>query len=157
LNYALVFRTSTAAELQATGTTNRFVMEKHRLLLEKLLGTRVMIDGATDLVVRGRKVSGNAQRRRANAILFHGTFLLNAPVELMGEYLKMPSRVPAYRGGRPHEEFVANLRIDREVLKAEMSRLWRADRRANQWSEAAVAVERLVRTKYSQREWNMKF
>ncbi|NLH71898.1 MAG: lipoate--protein ligase family protein [Verrucomicrobia bacterium] len=155
LNYALVLRTSTAAELQTTGTTNRYVMEKHRFLLEKLLGAKVAIDGVTDLVVRGRKVSGNAQRRRANAVLFHGTFLLNAPVELMGKYLRMPSRSPAYRDGRPHEEFVANLGIDCEVLKAEISRLWKADQRANQWPE--VAVERLVRTKYSLREWNLRF
>lgn len=155
LNYALVLRTSTAPELRTTGTTNRFVMERHRFLLENLLGVRVTIDGVTDLVVHGRKVSGNAQRRRANAILFHGTFLLNAPVNLMGKYLKMPSRAPAYRDGRPHEEFVANLGIDGEVLKAEMRRLWKADRRADHWPE--VAVERLVQTKYSLQEWNLKF
>jgi len=155
LNYALVLRTSTAPELQTTGTTNRFVMEKHRSLLENLLGVRVTIDGVTDLVVHGRKVSGNAQRRRANAILFHGTFLLNAPVNLMEKYLRMPSRAPAYRDGRPHQEFVANLGIDREVLKAEIRRLWKADRQVDHWPK--VEVERLVQTKYLLSEWNLKF
>ena len=44
-----------------------------------------------DIVVAGKKISGNAQTRRDKAILQHGTVLLEVDVEKMFSMLKVPS------------------------------------------------------------------
>jgi lipoate-protein ligase A len=43
-----------------------------------------------NLVVAGRKISGNAQARKRGVILQHGTMLLDCDLEVMGEVLKIP-------------------------------------------------------------------
>jgi lipoate-protein ligase A len=43
-----------------------------------------------DIVVNGKKISGNAQIRRRGVILHHGTLLLKADYKLMTEVLKIP-------------------------------------------------------------------
>ena len=44
-----------------------------------------------DLIVDGKKVSGNAQTRKSGVILQHGTILLNVDVEKMFELLLIPN------------------------------------------------------------------
>jgi lipoate-protein ligase A len=43
-----------------------------------------------NVVVDGRKISGNAQARRRGVILQHGTLLLDCDLKVMAEVLKMP-------------------------------------------------------------------
>jgi lipoate-protein ligase A len=62
--------------------------------------------GISDLSVDGRKISGNAERFKTNAVLHHGTLLLASEIERMERYLKTPPNRP----GVPHREFVAGLR-----------------------------------------------
>ena len=51
-------------------------MTTNRDALGQALGQAVEIEGHTDLAIDGVKFSGNAQRRRRDALLFHGTILL---------------------------------------------------------------------------------
>lgn len=44
-----------------------------------------------DLIVNGRKFSGNAQTRRGGVLLQHGTILLSVDVDRMFDLLKVPS------------------------------------------------------------------
>jgi len=67
------------------------------------------IQGQSDLVYRGRKVSGNAQRRTATTLLHHGTLLYGFDPALAARYLLEPTRQPDYRRRRPHTEFLGNL------------------------------------------------
>jgi lipoate-protein ligase A len=67
------------------------------------------IRGFSDLAIGERKVSGNAQRRGARALLHHGTLLCGLDARLMERYLKPPDRQPDYRHSRAHAEFVGNL------------------------------------------------
>jgi lipoate-protein ligase A len=41
--------------------------------------------------VGNRKFSGNAQRRKRDFLIFHGTFLLNFDLQLIAKYLCRPS------------------------------------------------------------------
>ncbi len=86
----------------------------------------VQIQGHTDLTRDGLKFSGNAQRRRRNFILFHGTFLLNFDLALIGELLPMPSRQPCYRDARTHEQFLTNLPLSAPAVKAALRQAWGA-------------------------------
>jgi len=62
--------------------------------------------GISDLSVKGRKISGNAERFKSNAVLHHGTLLLTSEVERMARYL----RIPPNRPNVSHRNFVAGLR-----------------------------------------------
>jgi len=61
-----------------------------------LLGLkRIGVDGSfaplNDLIVDGKKFSGNAQTRRGGVLLQHGTILLSVDVDRMFDLLKVPS------------------------------------------------------------------
>ena len=74
----------------------------------------IAIRGHTDLAIGGRKFSGNSQRRRKHFLLFHGTFLLNFDLALIGELLRMPSKEPDYRESRKHADFLTNINVSAE-------------------------------------------
>ncbi|MCD6157231.1 MAG: lipoate--protein ligase family protein [Euryarchaeota archaeon] len=55
----------------------------------KNLGINAKKEGVNDIVVRRRKISGNAQARRDNRVLQHGTVLVDLDRELMDKVLKV--------------------------------------------------------------------
>lgn len=70
--------------------------ESYRLLclglLEglKRLGIDAVFSGINDILAGGKKVSGNAQTRRAGCLLQHGTVILDNNVDVMFEVLRVP-------------------------------------------------------------------
>lgn len=78
------------------------------------------IDGGTDLVLDGRKVSGNAQRRGRRALIHHGTLLYGFDSSLAARYLKEPDRRPAYRAARRHTEFMGHLPLSPDSLRTSL-------------------------------------
>ena len=54
-----------------------------------------------------KKVSGTAQARRGNALLWHGTLLIDTPIDKIKRYLPIPPDRP----GIPHEDYVSNLKM----------------------------------------------
>jgi len=155
LSYALVLRNEQAAELKGISETNHFVMGRHREAISLLVGRPVEVNGHTDLAIGGRKFSGNAQRRKRCCLLFHGTFLLQADLDLIAELLPMPSQQPDYRGGRAHADFLTNLSVPAEDLKAALRQAWQADEPMAMWPRQAVA--RLVEERYARPEWIGRF
>ncbi len=155
LNYALVLRIDAGSALAWSSKTNAHVMERHRAALERLLDLPVTREGATDLAVGGRKVSGNSQRRRQRALLFHGSFLLDMDISIVRRYLPLPTRAPDYRAGRPHETFLTNLSIEAEELKQALRLAWGAWDVAFDWPRAETKA--LVRSTYSLDLWNLKW
>jgi lipoate-protein ligase A len=75
-----------------------------------------------DLAVAGRKVSGNAQRRGRRALIHHGTLLYDFDPQLAARYLREPGRQPAYRARRPHAEFIGNLPLGADTVRARLER-----------------------------------
>ena len=150
LNYNLTLPIT--EETASITDTNCFVMRRNRDALRKALGREVEIKGHTDLAIGGVKFSGNAQRRKSKALVFHGCFLLNFDLELMAAALAHPSKEPDYRAGRAHGEFVTNLGVGAEVVKAVLREAWSATE-----TRSAPDIERLVRERYANRAWNEKF
>ena len=101
------------------------------------------------------KFAGNSQRRRKYFLLFHGTILLNCDLSLISELLRMPSLQPDYRANRAHADFVTNLNVPAEVVKTALAREWQAE--AVVPDPPLEEIKKLVREKYSSREWNFKF
>jgi len=131
LNYGVVLRFEDRPELGTITDTNRFVLQRLARALSPLLGDPVGIQGHTDLVRRGpngvaHKFSGNAQRRMRQAVLFHGTLLLDLDLSLLTTLLPAPSWEPPYRDGRPHGAFVVNTGMDRGAVRAALAHEWGA-------------------------------
>jgi len=120
-----------------------------------LLGSPVELNGFTDLSLGGRKFSGNAQRRRKNYFLFHGSFLLNADIGLIEKALQMPSKKPAYRDSRTHGDFLVNLKVAPAQVKAALCKAWGAEVALE--NVPMQEITRLTVERYSRDEWNLKF
>jgi lipoate---protein ligase len=154
LNYSVILRIGDTPELQSITATNHFVMERNRQALASLLGKAVTIEGHTDLAWGGLKFSGNAQRRKRDWLLFHGTFLLrHFDRNLMEQVLLLPSRQPAYRQGRSHTKFVTQLNIASDIVKSALREAWDASTPA--MNIPRERITQLVTEKYSREEWNL--
>ena len=160
LNYNLTLRWDESGPLASVTATNQFIMERHRAALALLLGGEVSVQGHTDLAFREvessrwLKFSGNAQRRRRRALVFHGTILHGFDLSLIEALLNFPSAQPDYRADRRHTEFVRNIPAPPEKIRAALVAAWGA-------TEAGGAVprdslERLVREQYGCEDWNLR-
>jgi lipoate-protein ligase A len=155
LNYTLILPAEPNGPLHNVTAANRFIMEQHRKALSALLGAPVEIGGHTDLTIGGLKFCGNAQRRRKHFLLFHGSFLLHFDIDLVEKALPMPSIEPDYRLGRPHLEFLMNLKIHHDLLKHSLAHTWNAATPLQRIPYERV--DALVRGRYSREDWNGRF
>ena len=153
LNYSLVLEISARPPLETITGANRHIMERQRAALAAVLQQAVEVKGCTDLAAGGLKFSGNAQRRKRRALLFHGTFLLHFDLSQMDPYLKMPSRQPEYRNGRPHGGFLMNLNVAAPAIKEALRLAWGARAPLAE----APDCQRLIAEKYDRDAWNLKF
>ena len=155
LNYTLVFKITEDGPSHSIASANQFIMERNRAAIQSLFpDTKVAIRGHTDLCLGTLKFSGNSQRRRKHSLLFHGTFLLGLDLALVGEFLRMPSKQPDYRGSRVHAEFLTNLGLPAEKIKASLKKAWHAGTPLQNPPLEEISV--LARIKYATSEWNQK-
>jgi lipoate-protein ligase A len=154
LNYALILRIQDELPTRSIPETNIYVMERQRRALQKLAQGDIRVEGHTDLAISGKKVSGNAQKRGRNFLLFHGSILLNANLDLITRFLKSPSRMPDYRAGRPHGEFVANLEIRADDVKSALINEWKA---IAPMEGDSIQLPPNFGDKYRDPKWNLKF
>jgi lipoate-protein ligase A len=157
-------------ELTYTFITKNYpakILESYQLICEPVvlclnrLGYSAQYDPLNDIVVDNKKVSGNAQTRKNNTLLQHGTILLDVDVEKMFSMLKVPSEkikdkmikdVKARVTGinRSFEEVASNLKesfaeiFGTQIIKDTLSVKEKQD------------TEKLVIEKYSSRQWNWR-
>jgi lipoate-protein ligase A len=120
-------------------------------LLDGLGIGELAIAGISDLAWATTKISGNAQQRKRQHLLHHGTILYTFDLALVGRYLRMPARQPDYRAGRNHDAFLINLDRSRDWLRYRLRTVWQADEERPSWP--GDEVRRLVEEKYARREW----
>jgi len=151
LNFSLAIRMNRSTQLKSIAGTNAWVLNRHRLALQSHLDRKIQLQGETDLTLEGLKFSGNAQRRKKQALLFHGTFLLHLNLDLIEELLPLPSRQPRYRQNRPHASFLTHLPISAGRIKAALRNSWGATH-AN--GLPLASMDMLVQTRYGTTSWN---
>jgi lipoate-protein ligase A len=162
LNYTLVLRITDDGPLRNIRAANQFIMRRNRAAVESLFRTfnlqlstfNLSIGGHTDLVIGGRKFSGNSQRRRRKFLLFHGTFLLDFDLPLIGELLQVPSKQPDYRRNRAHGKFLVNLKAPAGQLKNALNKAWNASEELHDFPKQET--HRLAVEKYSTARWNFR-
>ncbi len=156
LNFSLVLSYERGPALRNIRESYCYILCRIRASLESR-GVQVSLEGISDLAIKGRKVSGNAQKRRRSFVLHHGSALYRVDALAMGRYLKEPRDRPAYRGSRLHDSFVSVLPLGAEELR-------RAVREAFDTPEVAVEplpdelaeAHTLAREKYRDPAWTFR-
>jgi lipoate-protein ligase A len=157
-------------ELTYTFITKNYpanILESYELICEPVvlclnrLGHNAKYVPLNDIVMDNMKVSGNAQTRKINTLLQHGTILLDVDVEKMFSMLKVPSEkikdkmiddVKARVTGinRSFEDVASNLKesfaeiFGSQIITDTLS------------SKEKKDTEKFVIEKYSSRQWNWR-
>jgi lipoate-protein ligase A len=154
LNYSLILRSSGREFLQTISATNAYILERHRQALANLLQAPLQISGITDLAINNLKFAGNAQRRKKDFLIFHGSFLLQMDISLVEKALRMPTKQPPYRLNRSHSDFLVNLKIPADEIKAALKESWEVSGMAPRIPLDEIGV--LARSKYLDPKWNFR-
>lgn len=155
LNYSLILRIQPSGPLQGITTANRFIMERNQVALQSIIAAPIRIQGFTDLTLGELKFSGNAQRRKRNCLIFHGSFLLDFDIPLIAQVLRLPARQPRYRQNRSHKDFLTNLGIPSPEIKSALQKSWEAT--TPFFDAPSQRIQQLAKEKYSTAGWNFKF
>ena len=133
----------------------------------KILGIESQFVPLNDIIASGKKISGNAQTRKKNVLLQHGTILLDVNVEKMFSLLKVPQeklRDKLIKDVKQRVVGVKNLLLSKQInfetcqealVKGfEKALMLEYDKTSLTASELAMAQE-LKDKKYSLPEWNL--
>lgn len=106
ITYSIVASVSSLSE----NITESFRMVSAALIAGlKKIGVKSEFSPVNDLISGGRKISGNAQARRGNSILQHGTILLGADLQRMFSLLNVPEKKVKEKGITKASDRVSSL------------------------------------------------
>ncbi len=151
--YTLVLSLERRPHLRMLDQAHHSVMTTLQQALQPLV-PQLLFDGTCDLVLDGRKVSGNSVRMVRQWMLYHGTLLLGMDLELVEHLLPHPPREPPYRRGRSHADFLANLQLPYPVVMEALRQAWQATQTRADLPTHRIQI--LLRDKYSQPQWNLQ-
>lgn len=146
LSYALAMPLTLHPDLANIRSTNRFILERIATALQRW-EPATAFRGISDLAIDDRKISGNAQRRKRCALLFHGTILHGMPADCVARYLKHPARQPEYRRHRTHDAFLRTIDASPEEIKLAIAEQWEVKTPLDVWPRARMAerIETILR------------
>lgn len=75
----------------------------------KKLGVEAELSGRNDLIIQGKKISGNAQCKYKNKVLHHGTLLFSSNIADMGSALRVKDIKLKSKGVKSVKSRVANI------------------------------------------------
>ena len=153
LMYAILLDYQKRPELRMLDVAHEFVMGHLEKAIQSL-GVDVSMKGTCDLVLDGRKVSGNALRCKRRFMMYHGTLLTGLSVESISNCLEMPQRQPDYREQRSHLEFLGQLPLEGDDLRRAIATQWSATDVLDAWPE--TLTQSLAREKYQDPGWTEK-
>ncbi|MEW4563893.1 lipoate--protein ligase family protein [Bremerella sp. JC770] len=150
LMYAVVLSYQQHPELAALDVCHQFVMGRLKESLAQEV-PQIDLQGTCDLTLEGRKFSGNSLRCKRTHLIYHGTLLYDFDLKLIPELLRTPPRMPDYREHRPHESFVTNVPIPREIIRKRLIEAWQPTGEMDAWPRDLTA--QLVAEKYTNPKW----
>jgi lipoate-protein ligase A len=153
LNYALLMKDR---ERRSIREIFQYVLERHCGCFAAACSKAPRFRGTSDLTIGDLKFSGNAQYRKASAVLVHGTFLLDFDIAVIERLLPVPVDQPEYRGNRTHHHrFLTNLNVSKEKVVHELQRAWNAE---DAFAPLPIArIKQLTDERYDRMEWTEKF
>lgn len=123
LNYSLFFSTKENPELYPVKDSYKILLG----LIQNSLNKQNIIsnqDGKSDITILEnsivKKISGNAQFRKKDFLVQHGTLILNTKLfDKVVQNLSHPPEEPDYRKNRTHKDFLTSLPSEFEIKKFE--------------------------------------
>jgi lipoate-protein ligase A len=144
------------------------IMESYQWICEAIvmsinkLGFDARFVPLNDIVIAGKKVSGNAQTRRNGVLLQHGTILLGVDVNKMFSLLKVPSEKLRDKIIKDVKERVTSLAGTTfndmaASLKTSFAEKFEAKLMVDTLGTKEISRARwLAEQKYGNKEWNLK-
>jgi len=131
------------------------------------LGVPAKLEGRNDLLLDGKKFSGNAKFAKNGKMIQHGTILLNSQMEVLADALKVNPLKFIDKAVKSNRSRVTNLidylpaGTDTETLKewliAEIVKANPGAERYQLTPEDIAAIQRLAAEKYNTWDWNFGF
>jgi lipoate-protein ligase A len=130
------------------------------------MGIKAKFKPENDILVGGKKISGNAQLRRQGAVLQHGTILMDANFDTMFKALKVPESKYKPHGLKSPIQKMTSLK--QEGYEFEMDELKQAVakgfeqyfnvkiKKSNLTKFEKKLVKKLIKEKYKNVNWNLK-
>jgi lipoate-protein ligase A len=163
LNYSLVIPESHPKVPQDILASYR-VIQQGIIQGLSLLGLKAELNGVNDIVVNGKKISGNAQTRKNGVLFQHGTILLDFDVEKMVTYLNISQEKISDKGLKNIRDRVGTLReylpdaslvdIENAIIKGFEKTFDIKTVPGELTDQENYDKEKLYKQKYSGREWN---
>ena len=126
-------------------------------------GVNAERQGRNDVVVDGKKISGNAQCIHNGRILHHGTLLVSSDLSVMAEVLNVQTDKIISKGIKSVRSRVANISgyakgaFSMELLKAAMLEAFSENGSADEYilgASQTAEIGKLAKEKYETWEWN---
>lgn len=154
LMYSLVLSINDYPKVGTIDGAHQYVMGQVLAAARRQL-PGVSMQGICDLTWENRKFSGNALRITRGHVLYHGTILYSADLDLVAKCLAFAPRQPEYRQGRNHDSFVINAPLLPGRLCEDLADQFGADR--GDLPESVVTrAANLVSKRYSCEDWRYR-
>lgn len=137
------------------------------LRLLNRLGVPAALQGRNDLLVDGKKFSGNAKLAKNGKMIQHGTLLLNSEMEVLGEALKANPLKFIDKATKSNRARVTNLihylpedtttEVLKNLLTDEIISSNPGAERYELTTEDREGIEQLMKEKYETWDWNFGF
>ncbi len=137
------------------------------LTLLNRLGVPAVLQGRNDLLVEGRKFSGNAKLARQGKMIQHGTILIDSEMEILADALKVNPLKFIDKATKSNRSRVVNLRgylpagtgteEMKDLLKEEIIRNNPGAEQYSLTEDDVEQIEKLVAEKYETWDWNFGF
>lgn len=131
------------------------------------LGVPAQLQGRNDLLVDGKKFSGNAKLARHGKMIQHGTLLFNSEMEVLGEALKANPLKFIDKATKSNRARVTNLlgylpegtttNVLKDLLTREILKIHPAATRYILTDEDLLGIKKLQQEKYETWDWNFGF
>ncbi len=160
VNFAFIKNVDNPAEISFKKFTRPIIDSLSRLDI------KVINSGRNDLLVEGKKISGNAEHIFKNRVLHHGTLLFNSDLENLGNAIKVVPGKYKTKAVQSNRSEVANisgflkfpLSLEEFISLLFEVQLEDPENRFNELSEKDVdRIEQLAGEKFRTWEWNFGY
>ncbi len=129
------------------------------------LGANAEVDGRNDILIDGKKVSGNAQYIRQGRVMHHGTILFDSDMSVLGQALIPDPAKAQAKGVKSVHSRVTNVRhcLERDMTLEEFrdilsnSLMSQGFERYELTAEDIALITEIQQSRYAKQDWNYGF
>lgn len=152
--YSVVVGVPAQGGLRNIDAAHDYVMQRVLAAVQRQLPDAERL-GICDLTWHGRKFSGNSLRVARHHLLYHGTLLRNANLDLIAKCLTHAPRQPEYRRGRDHRDFLCNVDFDEEAMVTSLAEEFGVRGRSSDLEKEIESIaDELYLSRYNRPDWH---